>query len=64
MTHDEARRGIDDYKWILDLAKEIHKPVHNATDTDYPWWGCSMCEEVYPCPSMRALEKHIDNELL
>lgn len=44
----------------LRAVVELHRPVHNAYDTDYSWWGCLMCEEVYPCPTIQAIEKELE----
>lgn len=69
MTHDELLAKIkskkEDYyadDQSLDALRavvELHRPVHNAYDTDYSWWGCLMCEEVYPCPTIQAIEKEL-----
>ena len=75
MTHDEllerlyeyksSNQGLfemtDLYQWreALRAVVELHRPVHNAYDTDYSWWGCLMCEEVYPCPTIQAVEKEL-----
>ena len=70
MTHDELLAKIkskkEDYyadDQSLDALRavvELHRPVHNAYDTDYSWWGCLMCEEVYPCPTIQAIEKELN----
>jgi hypothetical protein len=64
MTHDELLAKVSNYKdaglgslVALRAVVELHRPVHNAYDTDYSWWGCLMCEEVYPCPTIQAIEK-------
>ena len=71
MTHDELLARIKQYSdWAevafdtsptnaLRAVVELHRPVHNAYDTDYSWWGCLMCEEVYPCPTIQAIEKEL-----
>ena len=67
MTHDELLAICDNYSFkdsaepvkALRAVVELHRPVHNAYDTDYSWWGCLMCEEVYPCPTIQAIEKEL-----
>ena len=74
MTHDELLERLEELKWevgdsgineeskavyALRAVVELHRPVHNAYDTDYSWWGCLMCEEVYPCPTIQAIEKEL-----
>ena len=69
MTHDELLENIDltiksdkrgtELYWAIRAVVELHRPVHNAYDTDYSWWGCLMCEEVYPCPTIQAIEKEL-----
>ena len=71
MTHDELLAKIgnpvdEGYQYgdivfnkALRAVVELHRPVHNAYDTDYSWWGCLMCEEVYPCPTIQAIEKEL-----
>ena len=67
MTHDELLNYIDYHNYrqytpsirALRAVVELHRPVHNAYDTDYSWWGCLMCEEVYPCPTIQAIEKEL-----
>lgn len=75
MTHNELLAKIDEmivlatknipYSYspplnALRAVLELHRPVHNAYDTDYSWWGCLMCEEVYPCPTIQAIEKELE----
>ena len=68
MTHNELSKQLeglwhDSFKapgyQALRAVVELHRPVHNAYDTDYSWWGCLMCEEVYPCPTIQAIEKEL-----
>ena len=71
LTHGELLARIDknwdaDYDYCdvqrdkaLRAVVELHRPVHNAYDTDYSWWGCLMCEEVYPCPTIQVIEKEL-----
>ena len=67
MTHDELLAICDNYSFkdsaepvkALRAVVELHRPVHNAYDTDYSWWGCLMCEEVYPCPTIQAIEREL-----
>jgi hypothetical protein len=68
MTHDELLSKIEKSYYsdsttglenALRAVVELHRPVHNAYDTDYSWWGCLMCEEVYPCPTIQAIEKEL-----
>ena len=73
MTHDELVEEINEaiadfdlkfdnsnpYYKALRAVVELHRPVHNAYDTDYSWWGCLMCEEVYPCPTIQDIEREL-----
>ena len=55
-----AKYYLDAHLDALRAVVELHRPVHNAYDTDYSWWGCLMCEEVYPCPTIQAIEKELN----
>jgi len=75
MTHDELRDYIDkfDAAGMLDFPAikalravvELHKPERGVIESWFKWLngtkiiGCRLCEELYPCPTIQAIEKEL-----
>ena len=75
MTHDELLSQIDDlavhdsgYGAISEALRavvELHKPEQGVIESWFKWLngtkiiGCRLCEELYPCPTIQAIEKEL-----
>ena len=70
MTHDELLQKLADiahnkdahdarncYLIALRAVVELHKP----TATPFLRKDCLCCEDIYPCPTIQAIEKELDN---
>ena len=60
MTHDELLAKIeasDDNLnfYALRTAVELHKPVIHALPDE----TCLACQDLYPCPTIQAIEKEL-----
>jgi hypothetical protein len=68
ILHAEARqdaelifefKGIaNEYKQAIERVREIHKPVEIGLyyGDNYGYLGCPVCDELYPCPTIQALD--------
>jgi len=73
MTHDELLAMIkpmtnDDAIFMKDALRavvELHKPERGVIESWFKWLngtkiiGCRLCEELYPCPTIQAIEKEL-----
>ena len=74
MTHDELLAKIDYWfdtdnfhlhKNALRAVVELHKPERGVIESWFKWLngtkiiGCRLCEELYPCPTIQAIEKEL-----
>lgn len=47
----------------LRAVVELHKPEQGVIESWFKWLngtkiiGCRLCEELYPCPTIQAIEK-------
>ena len=62
MTHDELLAKVSNYKdaglgslVALRAAVELHYPVIHALPDETCW----ACQDLYPCPTIRAIEKEL-----
>jgi hypothetical protein len=72
MTHDELLEKVSNYKdaglgslVALRAVVELHKPERGVIESWFKWLngtkiiGCRLCEELYPCPTIQAIEKEL-----
>jgi hypothetical protein len=72
MTHDELRDYIDKFDAAgmvneptvkaIRAVVELHKPIetYNMNNVHKAWFTCTHCnDEVYPCPTIQAIEKEL-----
>jgi hypothetical protein len=49
----------------LRAVVELHKPERGVIESWFRWLngtkiiGCRLCEELYPCPTIQAIEKEL-----
>jgi hypothetical protein len=49
----------------LRAVVELHKPERGVIESWFKWLngtkiiGCRLCEELYPCPTIQAIEKEL-----
>jgi hypothetical protein len=64
MTHDELLAEIDSaelgwyYGWMKDSLRavvELHRPIIHALPDETCW----ACQDLYPCPTIQAIEKEL-----
>jgi len=70
MTHDELlaklvqTQGGPVYQ-ALRAVVELHKPERGVIESWFKWLngtkiiGCRLCDELYPCPTIQAIEKEL-----
>ena len=50
----------------LRAVVEFHKPERGVIESWFKWLngtkiiGCRLCEELYPCPTIQAIEKELN----
>lgn len=72
MTHDELLAAVQFNKQTLESSDrnsealravmELHKPIetYNMNNVHKAWFTCTHCnDEVYPCPTIQAIEKEL-----
>ena len=71
MTHDELLEfidflpieGLNGWKHnALRAVVELHKPIetYNMNNVYKAWLTCNHCnDEMYPCPTIQAIEKEL-----
>jgi hypothetical protein len=53
------------YLNTLRAVVELHKPERGVIESWFKWLngtkiiGCRLCEELYPCPTIQAIEKEL-----
>ena len=68
MTHDKLLAKFTDYELHFDQAQdeekvfamlravvELHKPIIHALPDETCW----ACQDLYPCPTIQAIEKEL-----